>query len=447
MNRRIIRAKKHMGQLRRSSQSHSQSGRKTISAEVPIHPSQDTKQTSNPPPPPTPMTPRRRKPTGIETHIIGMDGESSRLKYTMHINLRKLHQNVVDADETIENGKTFKSVFQRKQSKEIKLSSKTGHQRKVRLPEVEKKSPPKLTIPEHEHTSDKDESQHVLQSKEKVHLSGQAAQMLPHDALPDLTTSRKDTGRTIREAEKEINQARTEMKRPPQKQAKQTNSTALSKEGFFLTRTSGTMALSGLAAAEKVHNARKKNDELIRKANLVARIRQERVLRQSKIEEFWGTLKDNNREWKDTEDHKLLQMKQKLENKRKTELLERSKMCNVMATSMQTQAEDQQLASRFSQQKTMVVNTLSKEDRRVSKDSVFSETKERVQEARTVSLEQQELVNKYMEMRKTRLLQEGIAAKNELDTKMVEVRKICCCCKRHINFNYKYFVGCFTPTD
>ena len=71
-------------------------------------------------------------------------------------------------------------------------------------------------------------------------------------------------------------------------------------------------------------------------------------------------------------------------------------------------------------QNTLVGSTLSKEDRKISRDSTQSETKERVQLAREISAEQQQLVKKYMETRKTKLIREGVERKNELVIKLLE---------------------------
>ena len=63
---------------------------------------------------------------------------------------------------------------------------------------------------------------------------------------------------------------------------------------------------------------------------------------------------------------------------------------------------------------------MSKEDRKLSKDSIEAETKERVQSARALSTERQELVKRYMESRKAKLTKEGAETKNELCIKRLE---------------------------
>ena len=74
------------------------------------------------------------------------------------------------------------------------------------------------------------------------------------------------------------------MRQAPAKHA--SKSDAMTKDEFVFTRVYGTMNLGLLRKMDQVHHTRKAREELEGKANLVARVRRERVMRRGKIEAF-----------------------------------------------------------------------------------------------------------------------------------------------------------------
>ena len=374
--------------------------------------------TGNSTPPPPPTTPRRRHHSfshSIETHVLGLNRDTSQLKYTMHINLNKLQQSVAMAEQSEPEGvsKTFKRAFVTKRRNDL-----------AKRTEFEAESSTNVTTSASKEVGPKaDETANLKQSKvdeNNIELEGQTAKVLTHDQLPNLAVTKKEDGKALRAAEREINQNFAKFRQPPPQPVRELRPKPMGKEHHSFTRAYATMTLSALRSIEKVHEARKKGEELMRKANLVSRIKQERVIRRSKIDEFQRLLRENALEWKSDESHRLEEARSKQKEQQQAEILKRSQAHDTAIMSMQKQLEDQVFASEFGCQNTLVGSTLSKEDRKISKDSIQSETKERVQLARELSAEQQKLVKRYMESRKTKLIREGVERKNELDIKMLE---------------------------
>ena len=332
----------------------------------------------------------------------------------MHINLNKLQHSVALAEQSEPEGvsKTFKRAFvtKRRNGSAKKSEFEAGSSANVTTT-ASKEGAPKADGIASLKQSEKDEN--------NIELAGQTAEVLTHNQLPDLATTKREGGKALRAAEREISQNFAKIRQPPPQPVRELRPKLARKEHHSFTRAYATMTLSALKSVEKVHEARKKGEELMQKANLVSRIKQERVIRRSKIEEFQRSLRENALEWKSDESHRLEEARSKQKEQQKVEILKRSQVHDSAILSMQKQLEDQEFASEFGRQNALVGSTLSKEDRKISKDSMQSETNERVQLARALSAEQQQLVKKYMESRKTKLIREGVERKNELDIKLL----------------------------
>jgi hypothetical protein len=332
----------------------------------------------------------------------------------MHIDLKKLQHSVALAEQSEPEGvnKTFKKAFVMKQ--------RNGSAKKS---EFEAESSTNVTTAAV--TAPKADDIAGLKQSEKdenndIELAGQTAQVLTQNLLPDLATTKREEGRALRAAEREICQNFVKIRQPPPQPARELRPKLAGKEHHAFTRAYATMTLSALRSIEKVHEARKKGEQLMQKANLVSRIKQERVIRRSKIEEFQRSLRESALEWRSDESHRLEEARNKQKEQQQAEILKRSQAHDSGIVSMQKLLEDQEFSSEFGRQNTLVGSTLSKEDRKISRDSAQSETKEKVQLARELSAEQQQLVKKYMESRKNKFIREGVERKNELDVKVLE---------------------------
>lgn len=394
--------------------------RKRIAAEVPTttgsrSPRKRKGKSSTPPPPPT--TPKRNKnqplSRSVETHILGIDHETSQLKYSMHIDLNKLQEVVIMAEQSEPQGvnKTFKKAFLTKTSSQHKQNASSM------VPDEEKTK--KEVMSEKLDSKSINEAEGDESFEDNIELTGQTAKVFTHNELPNIATTKIEDGKALRAVEKEISETVAKIRQPPQP-IRELRPKPLGKEHHSFTRAYATMNLSALRSIEKVHEAKKKEEELARKANLVSKIKQERDVRRAKIEEHQRSMRENILEWKSDEMQRLEEAQLKQKKQHQADVMKQSQVRDDGIISAQRQLEDQEFASEFGRQNTLVGGTLSKEDRKSSKESVHSKTRERVQQARKISLEQQELVKKYMESRRAQLIREGTEIKRELDIKTLE---------------------------
>ena len=258
--------------------------------------------------------------------------------------------------------------------------------------------------------------------KTAVALSGQALDILPHEELPPLASIKKSNREMMRTAQKEIHEHMLKMKLPLTKKSKDaTRPDYMTKDNFIFTRAYATMKLSGVKKVEQVYHTRKQNKELMEKVVLVSRVRRERELRRNKRELLQTNLKDSVREWKAEEDAKLEQKRGALQEEKKRKIHKYVQKHSLDVLRTQKVQEDIQLSRDFGQNNILVNNTLCREDRRESLDASSAVCREKVQQARQDSIEQQEEVRKYMDLRRNKFLQEGRLSKEHLDARILEV--------------------------
>ena len=349
----------------------------------------------------------------MERHVIGIDKKSSRAKYFMHINLRKLQQTINDAELLEPEGvdKHFTTAFKKKSKRTLSKSDiEEDHEKKESMSKADVNA--ELL------------AEQVMSQPESdaVQISGSPVRILAHDQRPDLVEVKKKEGNEIREAEKEILKAICKEKEPPSIQNKPKIS---AKDALLFTRAAATMTLSALQSVEQTHLASKKSDSLKQKASTVATIRKERATRRAKIETFKRKVRDQARDWKNDEDHKLAEQKEKMKERRMSNLLTQSEEYDQAAKKWLEQIQEQKHACDFGVQNTMVGTTLDKEDFKAQKESEAAEMRDVVREAREQAQEKQEMVRRYMELRRIKLLQEGEEARKKLSSKMLEVSFSC----------------------
>lgn len=412
-------------------------------------------------PPTSPMASPRSPRRGdvpvappIETHVLGVDPGTARTRYSMHINLHKLQQNVKEAEKLKPEGVNvaFTSAFKRIGPSGSKAQSKSVRQSPHKQRNASKKSispkthtlPVKVgartTRPAQEDAGrvddERDRSDGVRADVEGVvtdgiEVTGETTDILPHNCIPDSKASKLENGKKIREAEAEIKEVVTRARQPPQKSEKVKKPGSMSKDELAFTRTYTTMTLSALKAVERAHEAQKKADALIKKANLVAKIKHERLERREKIEKAQRSHRESISTWKGAEESRQAHLREKQREKKMESLLKKSHVHDTNILRVHRQNEDQKFACEFNQQSTFVGITLSREDRRLSHETRIREIKEQVQQAQEVSHEHQEMVRRYMELREQKLLRESGLHKKDLDAKLLQV-----CWVAH-KFNWK----------
>ena len=256
--------------------------------------------------------------------------------------------------------------------------------------------------------------------EEEMELLGRPLPLLTPEILPELISTKKQDVHKVKRDKEEIHRRMAELKQPPD--SKHTpKSNSMSKDDFIFTRVYATMNLSVLRDVEKVHRAKRKNMELEDKANMVSRIKNERILRKKKIKDFQKNTRNKNREWREEEEMKLEERKNILYNKRQTYLLKKSQEHDLTFLSMQRQQTEQNFSHEFSQHHNMISNTLGKEDRKSQVKASSAACKERVNRVVNDSLQQQEETQRYLEMRRERVTDKAQYDKSQLNAKKLEV--------------------------
>ena len=360
--------------------------------------------------------------------------------YTMHINLGKLQQNVTKAENVEPKGLT--KAFQHKRKSSVKdqiakrLSPRNGKLGTEASPKSQALTKA-ATIPGSDLTHNKPPNANGAELSDgaddkvgealgddggdSMEVTGQSVEAVPCNHVEDVATSRREDGHRVRIAKKEIKETVRRANEPPPKTCSVKQPTVMSKDEMTFTRAYATMTLSALRAVEKVREARKKADVLIQKANLVAKMKHERMERREKIEKFHREFKENITMWRIAQENRLESMEEQLLAKKSEEVLRRVHSHDTAMTTIQRHKEDKKFAREFSQQNTLVRNMVCQEDQKVLKDGRFQEVRERVGGMREVSLEHQEMVRRYMEQRDAKLLQEGATARKDLDANMLQV--------------------------
>lgn len=413
-------------------------------------------------PPPPPSSPRIA--ATMETHVAGVD---SKLRCSMHINMDTLQRSIEQSD---------------KETRRV-LFAKTRNPRKekamlLRVPSVTTKAADTRTEPsrardatrthdgQHSRTWDDRDAMETKelgggeQCSEEITMTGRPLGVKTYQASTRLASSNREEGNKIRQAIREINKCRLELKQTPVKKTElKSKPDAMSKDEFMFTRVHGTMNLSLLNKMDGIHQAHKFSKDRTEKASLVARVRRERVTRKNKIEAFQNQLKERVHVWKGRQEELLEQRREELELQREAELLEQCRQRERRHLSGQKQHEDREMATNFRQNSTLITKTLSAEDRKVACEEDSISAQEKVRQVRQEVLDQQEEARRYLELRRNKLLQEGRQDKQEIDARMLEVNACACTCmcmcivhacagtRYYVHANYVYVNVCMLHSD
>lgn len=385
-------------------------------------------------PPPPPSSPRMA--TTMETHVVGVD---NKLRYSMHINMDILQHSIEQSDKEARqvlfarNPRKEKAMLLRipsittKETSDTRTEARDGHDTRTQ---------------DSRDTRTRDDGDVLTaietvggeQCGEDMAMTGQPLAVQPYQASSRLTTSNREDGNMIRQAIREINKCRLELKQTPVKKTEvKSKPDAMSKDELLFTRVHGTMNLSLLNKMDGIHQARKTSKARAEKASLVARVRRERVMRKNKIEAFQNQLKEKVRVWKGKEEELLEQRREELERQREKELLKQCKQRELRHLSAHKQQEGREMSNNFRQNSSLITKTLSAEDHKVicGESSIIAQ--EKVRQVRQEVTDQQEEARKYLELRRSKLLQEGRQDKLEIDTRMLEVGvHVMCMSRQHV---------------
>lgn len=394
-----------------------------------LHPEESRSQEEDGLPPPPPCSPHVPRP--VTTHVLGVDS-SNKLKYSMHINLGRLQQNLEQTERNagvveVPHGVLSKGGGRQRKEKMYRHSrTREEHSRTRRRTHDEHSRTHSMTQQSPGGKAEEEESGKGGVAEETagqdMEVAGLAVAILPGEALPDLATSKRENVEMFRQAEREISKHLLRLKQPPPKNKKlSSGQEGMSKDDFVFTRVYGTMSLSVMRKMNSVHQTRKASEEHKERASKVAKVRRERVMRRGQIEAYQNHLRERVRLWKCEEDERLEQMREGLEKERQAKLRAQQEEQKAESVNVRKQRQEREFSSNFKQNSALISKTLSAEDRRASLSTTSATVRDKVQQVKQESWEQQEEVRRYLEQRRRKVLQDGREGKQEVDTRTLEV--------------------------
>lgn len=355
----------------------------------------------------------------VESHVIGLDKKSSQMKCFMHLNMSQLQQAITYGHFSEPEGMTkmFRYSLRKvagKPKSTVKLMTKTNQDASTDGKDNTSSSEHVVVCP-----SITQESRCVDVPGSTVQVTGQSAQIFPHECLPDLAAAKKSVSKDIRNAKEEISRTVNQVRQPPKTVTK---SNPLCKDDLLLTRACTTIALSVLNTVDTINQKKLHDESMSRKIKLVSTVKEERRIRKAKIDHLHENTKEKARDWKSVKEGKLNEFRIKFEVSRNADILKCLHSYHKALQNREIQLKDLSLAHVFGVQNTMMLSVLSKKDHECLKANHAVRKQCVVKKMTEAAHERKEMVRSFMELRRKKLSQEGEEARNKLDSTLLLVR-------------------------
>ena len=198
----------------------------------------------------------------------------------------------------------------------------------------------------------------ITDAEVKLSVHGEhqtVGQMSRVDHVRDMKT--RDANE-IREAETSIKKVMVEMKKKVVPVEKQIDWV---KDSHAFIRAHTTMSLAMLKDITRRQCNLRKESEVSRKAEAIARVREEREARKRRIFENQQLLKDTIAGWRGREERRLQEKKQQMEMEYEELRLRRADNMETMAEAMKSRREGEKVAATFTQQHNLMDKASFKE--------------------------------------------------------------------------------------
>lgn len=194
-------------------------------------------------------------------------------------------------------------------------------------------------------------------------ISVRQARVSLTNKVAETILSKRENGREIRDAEKDITEMVANLRKSTKFDCRKVTPT-VSKEMHAFSRAHSTMTLSVLKTIDKLHRSQRKAEEQAEKAALVSQMKQERLDRKEKIQEYQTMAREVIMEWKVAEEVRLNRVREKQKKQEQERQVHRAACLQATDDAAKNRTETKQFASKFSQQNVMIANTLSRDNRR-----------------------------------------------------------------------------------
>ena len=193
----------------------------------------------------------------------------------------------------------------------------------------------------------------------KLSINGEQQSVGKINKVDYVREMKKKDASEIREAENEIKEM-VEAKRkvvPPL--VKQKSSWAKDSHAFIRAHT--TMSLSMLKEISRRQLILRRENEVLKKAEIVARVREEREVRKKRIHHNQQMIRDAITMWKTEEERRLQKKRDQLELEQEERRLQKAEDVEKMMEAMNKRREGEDLAVAFAQQQNMLEKLSHKE--------------------------------------------------------------------------------------
>ncbi len=183
-----------------------------------------------------------------------------------------------------------------------------------------------------------------------------------------IRAKKKIDGKEIREAESKIKNIVVEMRQrvPVIEQQKGT----WPKDSHAFIRAHATMSLSLLKDITRKHNNFRKENEITKKAEIVARVKEERERRKERIYNNQQMIRDTVMMWRISEERRLQERREHLELEQEYRQMKNAESLVKMVEQMKSKKEEEKMAITFIQQSNMLDKMVDKEKRKLVKNDI-----------------------------------------------------------------------------
>ena len=187
--------------------------------------------------------------------------------------------------------------------------------------------------------------------------------------LDHIRDMKKKDGKEIREAESEINNMVTEMRKrvPPVEQQKAT----WPKDSHTFIRAHATMSLSMLNNITRKQNHIRRKNEITKKAEIVSRVKDERERRKERIYQNQQMIRDTVMIWRMSEERRLQEKKEQMELEQVTRHMKNAESLVKMVEHVKNKKEEEKRIITFSHQNNMLDKMVHKEKTKLVKKSII----------------------------------------------------------------------------
>lgn len=194
-------------------------------------------------------------------------------------------------------------------------------------------------------------------------ITGDTARVMQFDRVAEKLLARKEDGRWLREAKRQIKQRVAELKQPLKIDRSRVKP-AVTKDTHSFDRAHTTVSLAALKTLDRAHRARQRASDRAVKIRQVAQAKLEREERKDKVIEHQQMVREAVLAWRASEELRLEQERAKQARRLEEELEDKAIALEAAAEREEKRQADEKFASEFCQHNTMVGNALLKEDRR-----------------------------------------------------------------------------------